>query len=249
VSIVIDRNLVGLVAVFAAWLMPVSAFAETACRFVSKPVILASQGDDDQSGSMVLRRWDEPDRAVLSTITDPAGGYARYVAALDRFDIDTDPVALLRRSPNVNNALVAARAGEWIVPATCLEKLLLGAQHDRMDMIESPTEFVAIVMRHAREQRIRIYSYTINTNGIGRMTPITDAVRDDMANGWVVDHVVHNHPFQIAGPTLNGVLAPSIPDAGFHASFAKSHGVGEARITNGLNTVRIPASNFDDFER
>lgn len=245
----IDRGTIALLAGLAVLLMPLPAVASSVCRFEAAPVILSSEGAANQPGSMILQRWEEADRSILSSFVDPEGSYSRYVATLDASNVETDPVALLRRMPSTNNDLVIKRADEWIAPATCLEKLLVGTQHDRMDMIKSPTEFVAIVLRHPGDRRVRIYSYTININGIGRMTPITDAVKDDVSSGWVIDHVVHNHPFQLAGPTLNGVLAPSIPDAGFHASFAISHDLREARITNGRDTVSIPGSSFADFER
>ena len=84
--------------------------------------------------------------------------------------------------------------------------------------------------------------------GIGAMTPLTGKVDADLLEGWRVRFVLHNHAIHLSDPALNGILAPSIPDASFNVNFAKSHGLPEARITNGINTVVIPAAAFDRFQ-
>lgn len=52
----------------------------------------------------------------------------------------------------------------------------------------------------------------------------------------------------IREPEIDGILAPSEPDADFHVRFHEVSGVQEAWITNGVHTVRMPAS-FRDFQR
>jgi hypothetical protein len=95
---------------------------------------------------------------------------------------------------------------------------------------------------------MRIYFYSVNRNGIGAMTPLTRLIDADLLVGWRVKFVLHNHAFHLSDPELNGILAPSIPDANFNGNFAKSHGLPEALITNGIDTVVIPAAAFGRFQ-
>jgi hypothetical protein len=159
-----------------------------------------------------------------------------------------DPVAALRANPSINNDIVLAAAAEWIHPANCLEKLLMGIQNDRVSIRRHPTEFVSIGLYRPETERMRIYFYSVNRNGIGAMTPLTRLIDADLLVGWRVKFVLHNHAFHLSDPELNGILAPSIPDANFNGNFAKSHGLPEALITNGIDTVVIPAAAFGRFQ-
>ena len=96
-------------------------------------------------------------------------------------------------------------------------------------------------------KKIRVYFYTVNQNGIGKATPLTKPVRDDVHGGWLALFVLHNHPIVPGDEKLNGAPSPSVPDADFQIESAKYLGLLEARITNGVNTVHIPASAFSTF--
>jgi hypothetical protein len=220
-----------------------------ACAFKSEPTVLLSEGDPHVSGSRLLQVWEEPDQSSFWSPADPAGdGYDRYVRKLVEQKVETNPVALLRASPGFINDLVVRHASRWIRPAICLEKLLIGQQHARVDLLETPTEFVAVVLRRPETSQLRVYYYTINQNWIGRMSPVTTPAQADAAAGWTVQLVIHNHSFYPSDRTLNGLLAPSQPDAHFQANFAKSHGLREARITNGIDTLRMAADTFSLFQ-
>jgi hypothetical protein len=212
-------------------------------------VVLFSEGAANQPGARLLQVWEERDsRAFWSTASPADDEYAAYVQKLAARRVRTDAVALLKASPSFNNDLVVRYAADWIKPATCFEKLLIGMQHARIDLLDHPTEFVAVVLRKSRPDRLRVYYYTVNHNGIGRMSPVTRPMEADVAAGWTVQFVLHNHSFFPADPMLNGLLAPSLPDAHFQANLARSHGLREARITNGLDTVRMPAATFTLFQ-
>lgn len=178
--------------------------------------------------------------------TPSSESYQDFLAKLGKTGINTEPLALLAASPTPNNDLVARNASEWIKPAGCLEKLLIGYQHDRVDTFAAPTEFASLVLRSPDGSRLRIYYYTINQDGIGRASPITEPAMVDLQAGWRLAIALHNHAFHPGQPKLNGIIAPSDPDADFNANLAAS-GLEQAWITNGLHTVRIPASAFSQF--
>jgi hypothetical protein len=239
-------------ALFLAMLLAVSASgarSQEACAFPAPPRVLASEAP------RFIQVWDVPDAAVYRSGADPAGpAFAAFKAGAARHVRTTDPVTLLRASPgfdNVrlkqNNALVADRAGEWIAPAGCLEKLLVSVQHARVDTFVRPTEFAALVLRSPDGAHLRIYYLTVDQDGIGRMSPLTEPALADVKAGWWMEIALHNHAFHPGQPSLDGVIAPSEADAQFAVNFAAEAGLREAWITNGLHTSRIPASAFGLF--
>lgn len=228
----------------------VPARAETACAFESPPRVLLEEGDPHTVGSRLLQVWDVRDRSVLWSQTIPdAGSYRQFRDELAGLEVETDPVRLLDRSPTENNLIVMENAGDWIRPAGCLEMLLIGRQHGRLNTFETPTEFASIVLRSHDGDRLRVYYYTINHDGIGRMDPVVEPALQDKRDGWEVLIALHSHVFHPGQPEIDGILAPSEPDADFHVRFHETSGVREAWITNGVDTVRMPASSFHLFKR
>ena len=240
-------------AVFAAafaWLTAAAplAHAGTACAFDGAPRILLEDGDPHEAGSRLLQVWEVRDDPVFRSHTAPRdGAYPRFRAELAERNVETDPLRLLERSPTDNNRIVIRNAGDWIGPAGCLEMLLYGHQHGRMNTLDAPTEFTSIVLRAPEGDRLRVYYYTINQDGIGRMDPIVEPALKDRQDGWEVLVALHNHAFHPGQPEIDGILAPSEPDADFHVRFHAASDLREAWITNGVDTVRMPASSFDLF--
>lgn len=137
------------------------------CAFRSAPTILLEDGAPHAAGSRLLQVWEEPNQPSFWRAGEPADGYYEdYRRKIAERGVETDPLRLLRGSPDFNNDLVARNARRWIKPANCLEKLLLGQQHARMDMLETTTEFVSVILRRPHDDRLRVYSYTVNRNGI-----------------------------------------------------------------------------------
>lgn len=222
--------------------------AQPLCAIPQKPVVLISDGDAHARGGRLLQVWEIADAPVLWSYADPVSpGYRDFTAKRKKNVPNSDPLHLLAESSNANSKLVAQNAKAWLRPATCLEKLLTGMQQARLDMFENPSEFASFVLRSGN--RVRIYFYTNNQDGLGRVTPVSDPVRKDIKMGWRVQFALHNHPFHPGQPALNGPPAPSIPDAHFHDNARDELGLAEARVTNGVTTVRIPAAAFSSFER
>jgi hypothetical protein len=215
-----------------------------------EPRVLEQSGDPHAANSKLLQVWEIADDAALWLEGEPRSeGYRDFRDKTAAMGIETDPVALLQASPTTNNDLVVARAATWIRPAGCFEKYLVGYQHARIDTFVAPTEFMAMVLRSADGARLRIYFYTVNQDGIGRVGPVTGPALEDVAKGWRVLLGLHTHVFHPGQPLLDGLVSPSVPDADFNANFAETGGMQAAWITNGIHTVRIPAEAFGLFQR
>jgi hypothetical protein len=225
------------------------------CAFPSPPRVLVQQGASHPAGPRLVQVWDAPNADVYGSQAEPAApAWADFKAGVARRVSVTDPVELLRASPawnnprlKRNNALLAERHAEWIRPAGCLEKLLQSFQHARVDTFQRPTEFAALVLRSPDGARLRIYYLTIDQDGIGRVSPITEPAAADVRQGWRLAIALHNHNFHPGQPSLDGVLAPSEADAELAANLAAELGLEAAWITNGLHTSRIPAAAFGLF--
>ena len=232
-------------AVLAALIFPGSAAAE--CLLPAPSQILLQQGDPHAAGSKLLQVWEVRDRAEWASRVDPEDpAYADFLKQVRQHAGKTDPGFLLSQTAHPNNKIVLKNRLAWVHPATCLEKSLQAIQHRRIGTFQSPTEFASIVLQS--EGLLRIYYYTVNADGIGRADPITGPALRDVKAGWKTLFILHNHNFHPGKPAINGPLAPSGADAQLSNNIRDEFGLPEARITNGLHTVRIPASAFGLFQ-
>ena len=222
--------------------------APGACAFGVAPTVLLDDGDPHAKNGKRLEMWEVADAPIWWSAVHPDGAYGDFRAKVAARVPETRPIPLLRQVPQANNQVILDHARQWIHPANCLEMLLIARQYARIDLLEQPTEFAAVVLRSPDGRRLRIYNYTINQDGIGRATPISEPAARDHRGGWAILGFLHNHNFHPGDPLTNGPLAPSVPDANFNLNFAREAGLAEAWITNGLNTVRIPAAAFPAFE-
>lgn len=235
-----------LIALLAALALSAAPARAADCALPAAKVLL-QEGEASGRASRLLQVWELADGPVWWSSADPAG-YDAFRARAARLAAETDPVRLLQQVPSANNRIVTEHAQAWIRPANCLEKLLQQAQDRRIDTFAEPTEFMSFVLRSPDARRLRVYFYTVNRDGIGRVTPIAEPAMVDRRAGWMLLAGLHNHNFHPGRPDLNAPLAPSAPDAQFNRNFAQEAGMAEAWITNGLHTARIPASAFDLFE-
>lgn len=152
--------------------------------------------------------------------------------------------------------LLEGRAGR-MGPATCLEALLFREQARRYPMIEHPSEMGAFVLRG--KGRVRIYFDSMESVGGKIRREIHERVRKDADAGFEITAHLHNHPFlfdRVPGDRMwttpetvddiCGALAPSTNDVHFYRSVHEEIPLRGAWVTNGLDTARFTA---DDFER
>lgn len=211
---------------------------------------------------------DTPELHTPLPDDDRIASYRSRIAA--RLHGDVSPRELLRRQRAVmesigserargdaENAamLLEGRAGT-LGPATALESLLFLEQAGRWPMIEHPSEFGAFILRG--KERIRVYFSSFESVGGKIRGEVNERVLADEKAGFEVLAHLHNHTFmfdRVPGDrmwttpeTVNdvgGALAPSTTDVQFYRSIREMIGLRGAWVTNGLDTARFAASDFD----
>lgn len=155
-----------------------------------------------------------------------------------------------------NSALLLDGRAGTITDMSCLETMLWKWQDARYLMLEHPTEFGAFVLRG--HGQVRVYLSSADLVGAKVSQEVTEQVKADIMAGYRLITHIHNHPFLFDREVgdrmwtteanikdIAGALAPSMSDVGFYRSFRDSHSLEEAWITNGLQSSRFLASEFD----
>ena len=163
-------------------------------------------------------------------------------------DADNITAVLGRRADPPRSISVAA--------STCLEALLWREADRRWPMLTHPTEFGAFVL--ARDGALRVYLAVADFVGQKMRSEVTDSIRADVEAGWRLELHLHNHPFLFdrePGDRLwtrpenvddvGGALAPSTTDVQFWRSMRDDHGLRAGAVTNGFDTARYGADEFD----
>lgn len=148
-------------------------------------------------------------------------------------------------------------AGE-VGPATCLEWLLFERQATRLPvpMLLRPTELSAYVLRG--HGKIHVYMSGDDRVGGRLRGEVTERVTADVAAGYAPVAHLHNHPFMFdrtpgdrtyatedTRADIAGALAPSLTDVQVYRSMRAHFGLRGAWVTNGLDTARYTAADFD----
>jgi hypothetical protein len=227
-------------------------------------------GVDGAGASEWHGRFDLPDVPRLWEPAGPDEVLSQFRAAVRaRLGTDVDARSLLERQ----RAIFAAMAGAWsgeatnatlllegragtLSPITCLEAALWKWQAARYPMVEHPTEFGAFVLRG--HGRVRVYLSSADLVGQRIRREVTELVKADGSAGFRLLAHLHNHPFlfdrevgdrmwtmEATVADVAGALAPSMTDAQFYRNLRDSHGLEEAWVTNGLQTSRFHAGEFD----
>lgn len=155
-----------------------------------------------------------------------------------------------------NSARVLDGSAGTVGPSSCLEWRLFQRQARRFPMLEHPTEFHAYILRG--QQRVRVYFSGADHVG-GKLRPeVTERVAQDIARGFTLVAHVHNHNFMFdrkPGDRMwttpetvddtGGGVAPSLSDVQAYRNMRESLGLAAAWVTNGLDTGRYTARDFD----
>lgn len=201
----------------------------------------------------------EPERAQYrAAIAARIGEEALAQRALlerARADHAALPDANGRRETENIAAALEGKAGE-IGPLSCLEWRLFQRQHQRFPMLERPTEFGAYVLRG--EAGIRVYFSGADRVGGKLRHEVRDRVVADIGRGFVATAHVHNHNFMFdrkpgdrmwtTEATVNiigGAVSPSLTDVHAYRGMREHFGLRGAWVTNGLDTGRFTAADFD----
>lgn len=243
------------------------------CR-LPEPVELWSEGPAHEKGGKLLARYDVDDAPVWWSEALPASPRLEAFRTAMRAAVgDVAQDALMAKAiaaggsagdPATKHNVEVARAlaPTAVAPMRCMEAALFDAQMQRLDMVAHPSEILALILRGANSEsggksendKLRIYTWTVNDAGIGRVGPIREVAERDLAAGWKLAIAFHDHNFFVdrvgpaGAPDPGGVIAPSAPDAQILKAFRDDLGMAEAWISNGFDTGKWQAAALDRFE-
>ena len=159
-----------------------------------------------------------------------------------------------------------------IEPASCLERFFLVTHLAQFPPSGFPAEYMAHVLRAKQgARRLRIYlsygdGHTFESHadrrpevleGLYSSPPqnpaVLSRVYSDIArtDTWEYVTFLHSHPFMIhfPQPHIGGTVLPSDADIQGWIYGKKHFGMKSAWITNGLQSIRIPAEQFEALGR
>lgn len=241
-------------SIAAIVLSPAADAAAAACRIAEPPTIVL----DD--GKQLLQFWEVPESPRwASEILPRSVGLRRFTRAVRaRMDVSElgryVSASMMPTSQDEYNArlMLAGEVGS-IRPINCIEALLLSTQAERHPMESQPTEFLAFILKRADPKggkRLKIWFYTVDQPGIGRLGPISSAVDADVSRGWNPWINLHNHNFFFdRKPLMPGVPWPSAIDAQLMKDLSFQDRAFETiAVTNGFVTSRLRPDELRRFK-
>ena len=128
-----------------------------------------------------------------------------------------------------------------------LEAEILNYQIQRFPLFSHPTEFHGFIATHEKDQRLRVYFASSDTEWPPKPEVIINQLEEDIKNGWKLKYHLHNH-YCKKDKNYIGILAPSLADAQYFKMLSERFNLSKALITNGFHTVEIDHSEFVKFE-
>jgi hypothetical protein len=203
-------------------------------------------------GAARLERWDSTDAgeagALFSTTlpddtayrvfrdTVRADGAELRRPIADREPPIDDPTREMWRREDHNAELVMSGKAGRLRPMQCLEALTFVP--DR--------ETIVLVLR--RGEALRLYVGTSDQMFPPKSVYGTTQAAADVADGWRLDVVLHNHTVQRRGAKIAlGMPTLSIADVSLFRHLVAELGLAGAWVTNGVFTALVPAADFPLF--
>ncbi len=214
------------------------------CQFPDSPQVVF------EKGNTLLQYWDyEKDFMSSPSNFQNLKNLKKYQNAVKTKVNNLDQLALISRSYPFEKAgdkqnldLARLLLKKNLRPMTCEEGLLLDLQGSRIDLVATPTEFLAFILTKANHKRL-VY-FTSNINGVRGLGIIHKTLEGFIDQGWVLEKNIHNHTLNINESNYRGVLAPSTSDAFVYQMELKDLKLQTAVITNGFETLEIDSKNF-----
>jgi len=232
----------------------VAAAVDPACAL---PPDAVTHIDED---GLVLRVWTFPLKDVHSraVLPDDTGLLSWRDAIRTDGAIEKQPAfhlpparddneAQIWANEHFNNELAYRGGVGSIEPITCLDALLFAKQNARVPQLESPTEFLASVLRRdtAEGEEVAVVFGAGSEMFPPRSVHGFEIVDEHVADGWRFWYMLHNHTRQSSGAL--GVPVPSTSDVQFVRSLAQTRGLERVRITNGFYTFDAAVEEIVDF--
>jgi hypothetical protein len=236
----------------------------SACTRATTPTLLTS------TATAKTYRYTETVRPVtFGTIRTESTAYANFIAFLndvnETADVDVfDQRALLERQRDVFIRYLGPEAGVFhqrildgeigtLGDITCFQSILFDLQNRDWPLALGPVEMGALVLERqvGTSTQLRAYVKTqkqADYTGIA-MSDLEARAATDLAAGWQLRAHMHSHPLSPDGIyDLSGTVIPSTPDSNSYRRLRDEKNLREAWITNGVDSARYLASEFNELE-
>lgn len=213
------------------------------CAWPVAGAIVVSEGaatlvrrDLDDTGALFADALpaDEAYRGFRARVRADGAELRRPIA--DRAPPADDAERELWRREDHNAELVLGGEAGQLRPARCLEALAFHAER----------ESIVLVLR--RGAQTRIYVGASDQMFPPKSVYGLEQARADVAAGWRLDVVLHNHTVQRRGDRVAlGVPTLSTGDVSLFRNLVTDPGLAEAWVTNGVYTAVVPTTDFRLF--
>ena len=236
----------------------------SACTRATTPTLLTS------TATAKTYRYTETVRPVtFGAIRTESTAYSNFIAFLndvnETADVDVfDQRALLERQRDVFIRYLGPEAGAFhqrildgeigtLGDITCFQSILFDLQNRDWPLSLGPVEMGALVLERqvGTSTHLRAYVKTqkqADYTGIA-MSDLEARAATDLAAGWQLRAHMHSHPLSPDGIyDLSGTVIPSTPDSNSYRRLRDERNLREAWITNGVDSARYLASEFNELE-
>jgi hypothetical protein len=260
------RRSAAIVTSSVVLLAPLAAAADpvdSVCVRGSAPVLL------DESSTARLHMYTATvDATTFSEERIDTPAYSDFIAYLEEVnltaDVDVfDQRALLERQRDVFIEFLGPEAGVdhqrlldgaigQLGEVTCVQSILFDLQNERWPLSDGPVEMGALLLQRQVAGAVELRAY-VKTQAqqqfVGlSMSELMPLVEADVAGGWQLLSHMHSHPLSPDGQyDIAGTVLPSDPDIRTYRSLRDELGLQEAWITNGVDSARYRADEFDDL--
>ncbi len=133
-------------------------------------------------------------------------------------------------------------------PLTQLESSLTRLHIELNKNLKPRSEYFAFILR--KGDHLNVYA-GIGLRGDGwppNFAPTLWRVKEDLRQGWRLVAHLHSHPFAaVENIDWGGSVVPSDPDFQSFRSMAAGLGLKSMLITNGIDTLEVPASDLKKY--
>lgn len=235
--------------------------ARTTCVPKTTPTLLSAT-----STERVYRFTEEVDSLTFSVGRVDTPEYDEYIEFLEDLSIERgidvfDQRAVLERQRDVFveflgpeegvlfDLILDGEVGE-LSEVHCLESLLIDMQNNDFPIVDAPTETGALILKRriSGKDFIRVYVITQKGKLSVSFRNVMSRVRTDVAAGWSLFAHFHSHPFAPDNSLdIAGTAIPSSADANSYRQLRDEFGLQEAWLSNGVDSNRILAEDFDQL--
>ena len=241
----------------------VSLPQEIDCADDARALLRARAVPRHVDGDELHQSWLLADRPDLWAAAVPdLEPLVRYRERLRSIVDDTSPLGLIRvnreRNPWLErdhpaeariNRLVEGGLGEHR-PMSCLESQILAFQARRFPLYEQPSEILALLLKRSDESgdRLKVYVAADGDATVPRPELAIAAAERDVAAGWRLFAVFHNHTFNHSEDRpLIPVAAPSASDVQVSVALADRLGLERIFVSDGLSTLELTADELREL--